>query len=151
MIITFCGHSRIIHREGLRESILSAIEERAKGEDVTFYLGAYGDFDGIARDACLDYKKQHPTARLIFITPYLNDAYLKGMDIRTKGCDETIYPEIETTPKRYAILKRNEWMMRRADYVIAYVKRAWGGAAKSLNYARTHGKPVLNLATEGKT
>ena len=50
--------------------------------------------------------------------------------------DESIYPDIEKTPPRFAIVKRNEWMINNSDFLIAYVEHNWGGAAKTLEYAK---------------
>ena len=49
-------------------------------------------------------------------------------------------------PKRYAILKRNEYMIERADVVIAFVNRNFGGAYKSYDYAKRKNKKIYNLA-----
>ena len=42
--------------------------------------------------------------------------------------DESIYPPIENVPPKFAIAKRNEWMMTNADFIIVYVKYNRGGA-----------------------
>ena len=39
--------------------------------------------------------------------------------------------------------ERNEWMVDSADVVVAYVTHEWGGAAKTLEYARRCGKRVM--------
>ena len=145
MIITFCGHREIPNREALIEGILSAIAENAKGKDATFYLGGYGDFDAMALRACLLYKETHPSARVVFVTPYLSEEYLKNRDYRLKNFDDILYPEIEKTPMKFAIAKRNQWMAEKADLVIAYVDYGWGGAAKALRFAIRKGKPFINL------
>jgi len=36
-------------------------------------------------------------------------------------------------------------MLQNADFVIAYVKYGWGGAAKALQYAAQHKKRFVNL------
>ena len=60
-----------------------------------------------------------------------------------EGYDETVYPPLESVPRRYAILRRNEWMVRRSDVIVAYVLHSWGGAAKTLDYARKKKKIIL--------
>jgi len=60
-------------------------------------------------------------------------------------CDMSIYPPIENVPLRFAILKRNEWMMKNADLIIAYVKRNYGGAYKSLQVAKRKKKKIINI------
>ena len=60
--------------------------------------------------------------------------------------DSIVYPPIEKTPPRFAISKRNEWMISKADLVIAYVSRTYGGAYQTLQFARRKKKRVINLA-----
>ena len=149
MIITFCGHDEInINREELQDNVLSAINNYAKGEDVTFYLGGYGTFDWIALRACQKYKESHPASQLFFIAPYYGEEYFESKENYIKECDGIVYPEVEKTPKRFAISKRNEWMVSKADYVIAYVNFSWGGAVKTLQYAVKHKKPFINFGTK---
>ena len=57
--------------------------------------------------------------------------------------DYSLYPSLESVPKRYAILKRNEIMVNEADVVVAYVLHDWGGAAKTLGYAMRKRKTVI--------
>ena len=62
-------------------------------------------------------------------------------------CEHTMYPFIlETTPPRFAIDARNKWMVQQADYVVTYVVKNYGGAAKFKEYAEKKGKKVINLA-----
>ncbi len=60
--------------------------------------------------------------------------------------DETIYPELEKVPYRFAISKRNEWMVDNSDLVIAFVSHSWGGAATTYRYAIRKKKQIINLA-----
>ena len=82
--------------------------------------------------------------------PYLSKSYQDQMNFYlSQGLyDEAIYPPLEDVLPRFAIVKRNEWMVRQADLVLAYVVVSFGGAAKTLEYARRKGKPVCNLAQE---
>ena len=60
-------------------------------------------------------------------------------------CDSSIYPPIESVPLKFAIAKRNEWMMENADLVIAYVNRNYGGAYQSLQIAKRRKKKIINI------
>ena len=60
--------------------------------------------------------------------------------------DEIVYPELESVPWKFAISKRNEWMVEQADIVIAFVDHDWGGAATTLQYAKRKKKTIINLA-----
>ena len=112
MIITFCGHKDIFFRNDLEEKVSATIEEIAGGEAVTFYLGRDGSFDGIAIEACKKYRAEHPKSKMIFVTPYIFEEYMELRRWWLKEFDDIIYPELERTPYRYRIAKRNEWMVR---------------------------------------
>lgn len=60
MIITFCGHSRYIGDVKDESKLLALFDELSNGEDITFYLGGYGDFDAF----CKKYAKQHKALQL---------------------------------------------------------------------------------------
>ena len=131
MIITFCGHSDFSLPENIQETILEEIEKIAQGQDMTFYLGYYGHFDFAAKNACVEYKKKHPGNVLVFVTPYLIKTYLKDCDQKIYKYDEILYPDLENVFPKYAILERNKYMVREADYVIAYIRHSFGGAYKT--------------------
>lgn len=62
--------------------------------------------------------------------------------------DKIIYPEIENVPKRFAILKRNEYMVNESNFLIAYVRYP-GGALKILEYAEKRRKiKIINITKE---
>ena len=58
----------------------------------------------------------------------------------------TLYSLLLKVFRKFAILKRNEWMVEQANLVIAYVKYSWGGAAKALEYAKRKKKRIINIA-----
>jgi len=145
MIITFCGHSDYLSKPEDKERLLKLIEKVAFGTQVEFYLGGYGNFDSFALKCAKKYKEKHKNTKLVFITPYLDKWLNVREDILKNEYDEIIYPEIENVPKRFAILKRNEWMIDQANYVFAYVKTHYGGAYKTLLYAHKQKKPYTNL------
>ena len=148
LIITFCGHSRIYGENDLQKRLSEAIEKVAKdSNDITFYLGGCGHFDGLALACCREYKKRHSGAKLIFYSPFYSESYFKRRDYFLNLVDDIIIAETESTPKKYAIVKRNKLMVASADYVIAFVKYGWGGAATTLKYAITHNKPFINLGS----
>ena len=107
----------------------------------------YGAFDGLALRCCKEYKASHPTAILLFVTSYLDPDYLKRRETLLGGYDGIETPPIEGTPPKYAILKRNEYMVDQSDLLIAYVNYGWGGAAKILEYAVKRHKKYINLGT----
>ena len=121
------------------------IKEIRKNPNCKFYLGGYGDFDSICLRTLRELKTDFPNIELLFITLYLDSNYSK-LQLAKYYYDDVIFPPIENVPRKFAILKRNEWMVDSADLVIAYVKYSWGGAAKTLEYAKRKKKLIINSA-----
>lgn len=151
MIITFCGHSNYLYNNNVEQRLISLIHDVSKGEAVSFYLGGYGNFDILALKCAKSYKLYQPNSKLIFVTPYINKWLNDRKELLLKNYDEIIYPEIETTPLKYAITKRNEWMVNKSDILICYVNTHYGGAYKTLLYAHSRNKSYVNLYTGNYT
>ena len=145
--ITFCGHHDACGIDELRGRVITEIEGFAKNDTVEFLLGGYGAFDSFALRCCQEYKAAHPTATLLFVTPYLDSDYLKRRDVYLEGYDGIETPPIENTPPKYCILKRNEYMVDQSDLLIAYANHGWGGAARTLEYAIKKHKKYINFGT----
>ena len=149
MIITFVGHSSILGVEDLTVKIINEIEKNVRlNEKTTFYCGGYGDFDNITLRCCHLLKNKRKNIEIIYITPYLTQREQKKINILiNEGVyDSVVYPPIESVPPRLAILKRNEWMVDKADIIIAYVKYSYGGAYRRFKYAKKRDKKIINLA-----
>ena len=146
MIITFCGHSDFLFSDDVKQQLKNILVSKIrKNPSCKFYLGGYGDFDGLCVRTLRELKKEFQDIELIFITPYLDKNYSK-LEFAKYHYDDVIFPPLESVPRKFAILKRNEWMVSEADLVIAYVMYSWGGAAKTLEYAKRKKKTIINLA-----
>ena len=146
MIITFCGHSDYVPSVGDEEKILSVLSEKIGERDAELFLGGYGAFDAFARRCGREYQKTHPNVKLIFVTPYLPKNNATRKDRQADRYDAIVYPPLENVPSRYAILRRNEWMVERADLVIAYIRHEWGGAYTTYRHALKKQKEIYHLA-----
>ena len=148
MIITFCGHSNCLFSDEEKVKLKQLlIKEIRKNPTCKFYLGGYGDFDSLCLRTLRELKTDFPNIELLFITPYLDKNYSK-LELAKYYYDDVIFPPIENVPRKFAILKRNEWMVDSADLVISYVKYSWGGAVKTVEYAKRKKKQIINLAIE---
>ncbi len=148
MTITFAGHSFISSSVKIKEIVKEQIRNNIIDvKFVTFYLGGYGDFDKICAIACKELKEEYSDIEIVYVTPYISlSEQAKVREMQSYGlCDTSIYPPIENSPPKLAILKRNEWMMTKADLIIAYVNRSYGGAYKSLQVAKSRKKKIINL------
>ena len=149
MIITFCGHSQYTGTDEDERKILSFLEETVGDADAELYLGGYGAFDAFARECGRKYQKTHPNTRLIFVTPYITPDYQKNhLEHKKKLYDDILYPGLEGVPMRFAISRRNRWMVEQADWVVAYVAHTFGGAYQSYVYAQKKKKKILHLTDQ---
>ncbi len=59
----------------------------------------------------------------------------------------TIYPDgLENVPYKFAIYRRNEWMLKRSEMVVTYVHHNSGGAFKFKEKALKLNKTVIELS-----
>lgn len=142
MTVTFCGHAQILQSEIIEEWLYDVTQKLIEQGATTFYLGGYGAFDSLAASVLRAQKKQHPQIEMILVLAYINT----GRD--TSGYDSTVYPPLETVPRRFAISHRNRWMVESADVVVAYVLHDWGGAATTLRYAKQKKKQIISYRDE---
>ncbi len=137
MKVTFCGHREVREPEKVRNWLCEKVEWLILEGADCFYLGGYGQVDAMAAGVVRELKMKYPQIRSVLVLPYLDREY----DVN--GYDESIYPPLENVPKRYAISKRNEYMVDNADVVIAYVLYGFGGASKTLLYAERKNKWIV--------
>lgn len=148
MTIAFAGHSVLSSSSKVKETVKENIRNNTIGvKFVTCYLGGYGAFDEICAHACRELKQEYGGMEIVYVAPYMSlSEQAKIKEMQEYGlCDTSIYPPIEHTPPRFAISKRNEWMMTNADLIIAYVNRSYGGAYKSLQIAKRRKKKIINI------
>ena len=144
MNIAFCGYKLFNYIDGLEEAFLAVITEKAKDGPVTFFVDDYGLFDAFAIHCALTYKKTHPQSELIAVSvaseqkfDYMKSYYSKFdgiLHLKQEG-EESMREE-----------KRNEWMVRLSDFVIAYVDDPHNEAGAMLQFADRIQKPYCNLA-----
>lgn len=137
MIVTFCGHSQTSDQDKVASWLDMILPALIEGGAATFYLGGYGDFDRLAAAAVRRQKSVYSHIESVLVLPYLN----KEFDPTAYDC--TTYPPLEKVPPRYAIVKRNQWMVSESDVVISGVTHSWGGAAKTLDFAKRKGKVIF--------
>ena len=137
-ICTFAGHADIFDEQSIKQKLKDEIINLIENENVdTFYCGDKGDFDRFCAECVNKLKTQYS-----FIESYMILSYLPGKKNEFdsnpyKDFDGTIYPYgLEFVPKRFAIVKRNEWVIDNSSFLITYINHKWGGAYRTLEYAK---------------
>lgn len=98
-----------------------------------FVVGHYGNFDRLAARAVILSKECHPEIKLSLLLPYHPTERPVEVPL---GFDDLYYPMgMETVPRRLAILRANQAMIDRADFLIAYAWHPASNARKLVEYA----------------
>ena len=137
MVCTFFGHRDA--PQWVREKLKIVITDLAENKGVKlFYVGNQGSFDYMVRQVLEELKLKY----------YIVLAYMpsKMNEFDTTDYSYTIYPEgLESSPPKFAIDKRNRWMIEKSDYVVCFVTRSFGGATKFRYMDIKKGKTVIDL------
>lgn len=136
---TFFGHRDCPDsiRPKLRSVLINLIENQQAD---TFYVGRQGSFDALVYATLRELAAEYPHIRYAAVLERLSGK-------NTDDFTETLFPgAMENVPPRFAIDRRNNWMLQQADFVVVYVTHTWGGAAKFAGKAEKQGKTVINLA-----
>ncbi len=142
MVCTFFGHrdtgDEILPR--LKEKIIDLIISEQVDK---FYVGNQGHFDYMVRKVLGEIKMAYPFIVFSVVLAYMPQNACEWDE--SKYIDSE-YPEaLADVPRRFAIDKRNRWMLERSDFVITHVTRSFGGAAKFKEIAERKKKRVINI------
>ena len=143
MNVTFCGHAQVAQIEVVKAWLCAVTQRLIEQGATTFYLGGYGAFDSLAAAVLREQKKRYPQIELVLVLAYLDARK------NISAYDNTVYPPLESVPRRFAISHRNRWMVDTSDVVVAYVLHDWGGAATTLRYAKRKKKQIISYCKEG--
>lgn len=142
-ICAFFGHREIWAdiSEPLEQAVRSSIADGV----TEFWVGGYGAFDAQAAECVRRLKREYPAITLHLIVAYLP----AKKDTFDDLYDSIVYPEgLEFGPQRFAITKRNRWIVENCDMVIAYVRSTYGGAYTALQLARRKERHIINIAEQ---
>lgn len=137
---TFFGHRDC--PAGVSAALREAVERMIQEGVDTFYVGQEGAFDAYAARILLEMVGKYPHVCFFVVLAYLPRTPLENGELQKRSI---LAGGVEHVPRRFAVCCRNEWMLERAQAVIAYVTRSFGGAATFLEKARKKGKHIINL------
>ena len=136
----FFGHREVTHN--IREKLTAIIERLITEEGVTeFYVGNQGQFDSTVYSVLKELKANYPHIRYTVVLAYIPDEYIKEV-----YGEDTLFPDgLESVPKKYVISKRNVWMIHQSGFVVCYVYKITGGAAKFREKAKKRKLRIIDV------
>ena len=141
MTCIFFGHrdTPISVKNEIEKAIINLIEQ---GVD-QFYVGNNGIYDLLVQSILKNYAIVRKDFEYSIVLSHVGEIAISGEQ------EKTILPEgLETVPPKYAISKRNEWMLKKGDLILAYVQHRYSNSYKWFEKARKKGLCVINLARE---
>ena len=137
-VCAFFGHRELYNdiTPQLEEAISTAVKH---GYDV-FWSGGNGAFDRCAAGTVYRLKKKYPHIKIVLIQAYLPKQPISEI------YDQAIFPEgVEIGPPRFAINRRNQWIIRNCEGAICYVNHSYGGAYAAYRKLLRNKKVLVNL------
>ncbi len=143
MICTFFGHREVHNCNEIASKLYDTIYELVENRGVkTFFVGNNGNFDRLVLEVLRTLSKTHDIDYSVVLS-YLK---VKKDESEVLEASETMYPEmLEEVPQRYAIDKRNRWMIGKSDIVVTYVNTCIGGAVKYAEICEKKGMEIIKL------
>ena len=137
---TFFGHRDCISLDPalLLEHLRDCINQGVR----VFYVGNQGSFDSIVYRCLKSLRQDYPDICVSVVLAYL-PTELPENDIYS---EYSIFPEeLDTVHPKFAIDRRNRWMIDRSDICLCWVDFTWGGAYTFAGTAKKKGLTVINI------
>ncbi len=148
----FTGHRKVplTHHLQIKKRLQIIIEQLIERGVIYYGAGGALGFDTMAAQAVLKAKKKHPQVKLILVLPCPTQAD------RWPVRDKEIYEEIKSQADKVVyvsdhytkscMFQRNRHLVNCSGTCIAYLTEKNGGTAYTVNYARSQGLEIINLA-----
>lgn len=143
--IVCCGFGHRVLLMDIEKSLREILERLVAEEGATkFYTGGMGEFDELFARTVRSMKWTDPYLRLVLVLPYLTRYAATEKAWHENQYDEILIPvELDGVHPKAAITLRNRWMVDHSDFVVAALRRDYGGAAEAVRYAENRGKVVM--------
>jgi len=150
----FTGHRSIPEnkKEELKEVLKLEIIKLINQGVCFFGAGGALGFDTLAAQAVLELKEQYPHIKLILVFPCYNQTYRwKKQDVKVyedikSKCDKYVYTSEEYDGQ--CMMKRNRHLVDYSKFCICYLEKEVGGTAYTVDYAKSRGLKIINIANE---
>ena len=137
----FFGHGNLDYRE-YEEEIKNSIVDLIENYDVAqFYTGGRGTFDSFCSRMVYKVKNYYPHIHNTLVLSYMP---AKDWELPAQY-DDSVYLLETNVPPKYAIVRTNQLLIDKADFVLTAVCRSWGGARTAHDYATRKKKLWKNI------
>ena len=141
MVCTFFGRRNA--PSSVKEKLSEAINDLIKRGYDEFYVGNNGNFDFYVQSVLSDIIKTNCKVSFTVVLSRPDEKAILAEQIFT------LFPDgLEKVPHRFAISKRNDWLIKKAQVVVAYADNRFTNSHKWIEKAKNKGIDVINLANQ---
>ena len=142
MICTFFGHKDTT--ENIKEKIKNTIIQLIEKDGIkNFYVGNNGNFDLFVQQILNELIRKYTNLEYYIVLSRIDET---AISLNQKA---TIFPErLENIPPRFAISKRNEWMISKSSFAVCYANHKFSNAFTWIEKAKKKGLEVINLGKQ---
>ena len=137
---TFIGHRDC--SSGLKNKLYLEIEKLIILEKVKkFYVGVNGGFDKLVYGVLCELEKIY-NIDIVVVLAYLG----AKNDVFNYDPQKSIFPDVlENVPLRFAINRRNRYMIEQSDFVVCYMNHTFSNTYTFLRFAAKTNKKIVNI------
>ena len=114
----FFGHREVMRN--IRAKLTAIIEKLITEDGVTeYYVGHQGQYDSMVYSVLKELKAKYTQIRYTVVLAYMPDEHIKEV-----YGENTLLPDgMESVPKKFAISKRNDWIIRSVAHAVCNSER----------------------------
>ncbi|MDE7122691.1 MAG: hypothetical protein K2O42_11105 [Oscillospiraceae bacterium] len=149
-IVSFFGHRSLYLYEEIERKMEKVISDLIYyKKHVKFLVGRDGEFDRLTSSVVRRLVKKYDSGNIshVLVLPYMRAEYRDNQENFL-----TYYDEVEICEEscqahfKSAIQIRNRIMVDRSDLIVCCIQNQTGGAYKTIQYAESQNKRIINLA-----
>ena len=139
MNCVFFGHhdAPMTIKKKVKDAVMLLLKEGCE----CFYVGNDGNFDVLVQSVLKEVENERKTLKYKIVLSRI------GEKAKSYEQEKTVLPEgQELCLPKFAISKRNDWMMKKASVLVVYLSNSCSRVAKYVDRAEKKGIKVINSA-----
>ena len=138
MMCTFLGHHDV--QSNIREALKKVIIELIQNGVNEFVVGNNGKFDFYAQEILFELQNRGEKINISIALSHIDEESL------TNNQGFTVFPDVlEKCLPRFAISKRNDWMIKKSQIAVVYLSQNFSNTSKWVEKAKRRKLKIINI------
>ena len=138
MMCTFLGHHDV--QSNIREALKKVIIELIQNGVNEFVVGNNGKFDFYAQEILFELQNRGEKINISIALSHIDEESL------TNNQGFTVFPDVlEKCLPRFAISKRNDWMIKKSQIAVVYLAQNFSNTSKWVEKAKRRKLKIINI------